>query len=172
MPIKLLREYAIGTDIDFSLFDPSGTNLVTTAIHAVGDTKISIDGAAENDTINGFTNINQGYRLTLDAAEVTGKSMRIPIVDQTPSKVWLDDYIVVETYGHTNAMHPFSTLDTLIDGVTVEHIHELLMAMANGRFKKDTPTTDDITFYKRDNSTPLTVVHVDDQTGERTRLSP
>jgi len=172
MSIKLLREYGVGTIIDFALFDPPGANLIATAVHAAGDTKISIDGASENPTINGFVNVDQGYRIALDAAEVTGKSMRIPIVDQDPSKVWLDDFILIETYGHALAMHQFATLNMLIDGVTVEHIHELLMAMANGRFLKDTPTTNDITFYKRDNLTPLTVVHVDDQTGERTRLSP
>lgn len=172
MPIKLLREYAVGTTIDFSLFDPSGANLISTPIHTVGDTKISIDGAAEGNTINGFVNIGQGYRITLDAAEVTGKSMRIPIVDQDASKVWLDNFIIIETYGHANAMHQFSSLNTLVDGVTIEMIHEFLMAMANGNFTKDVPAAGDITFWKRDGVTPLFVIHVDENNGTRTRLSP
>jgi len=171
MPIKLLREYGVGTVVDFSLFDPSGINLTTDAVHVVGDTRISIDGTDEGNTINGFTNVDQGYRIAFDASEVTGKSMRIPIVDQDATKIWLDDFIIIETYGHELAMHPFATLDTLIDGISVETVYELLMAMVNGRFAKGVPTIGDITFYKRDNVTPLTVVNVDENTGERTRLS-
>jgi len=172
MPMKLLRRYATASVIDFSLFDPTGVNLITTAIHATGDTKISIDGGSESNTINGFILVDQGYRLTLDAAELTGKSMRIPIVDQTDPKVWLDDFIIIETYGDQNAMHQFVDSNTIIDGVTVESINEFLMAMANGRFLKDTPSSGDITFYKRDNVTPLFVVHVDEDSGERTRITP
>lgn len=60
------------------------------------------------------------------------------------------------------------TLDTLVDGVTVRNIFELSMAMANGRYKINEPITGQITFYKRDNSTVLTVVSVTDD--ERVRL--
>lgn len=172
MPIKLMREYGVGTNIDFSLFDPSGINLISTAVHEAGDTNISIDGAAEDPTINGFTNVDQGYRLALDAAEVTGKSMRIPIVDQTGTKVWLDDFLIIETYGHANAMHPFATLNTLVDGISIQDVNEYLMAMANGNFAKGVPTIGDITFYKRDGVTPLFVVNIDEDNGTRTRLSP
>ena len=171
MPQKVFRKYGVLTTIDFTLFDSTGSNFVSGATHVIGDTKISIDGTAEGNTINGFTSVGSGYRIALDASEVTGKSIRLPIIDQ-PAKAWRDDALIIETYGHANAMHQFADLTTLIDGVTVEHIHELLMAMVNGRFLKDTPTGDDITFYKRDNTTVLTVVHINDSTGERTRLSP
>jgi hypothetical protein len=59
-------------------------------------------------------------------------------------------------------------LNSTIDGITLENIFEILMAMANGYFVKDFPTTGDITFYKRNNSTVLFTVHV--STSERTRL--
>jgi len=59
-------------------------------------------------------------------------------------------------------------LTSTIDGVTTETVLEYIQAMANGRFLKHVPVANDITFYKRDNTTPLFVVHVTDT--ERTRL--
>jgi hypothetical protein len=56
-----------------------------------------------------------------------------------------------------------------VDGVVLSTWAELMQAMVNGRFKKDTPTTGQITIYKRDNTTPLTIVNVTDT--ERTRIS-
>jgi len=50
-------------------------------------------------------------------------------------------------------------LTDTVDGVAVSMILELMMAMANGRFKKDFPTEGDYTFYKRDNETVLFVVN-------------
>jgi len=172
MPVKMLREYGLGTTVDFSLFDPYGVSIISTPVWVSGDTNISIDGASEQPTINGFVNVDQGFRITFDAAEITGKSMRIPIVDQDVTKVWLDDFILIETYGHELAMHPFATLNTLIDGIAVQDVNEYLMAMANGAFTKGVPVAGDITFYKRDGVTPLFVVHVDENNGMRTRISP
>ena len=56
-----------------------------------------------------------------------------------------------------------------VDGVTLTIWAELIQAMVNGRFKKDTPSVGQITFYKRDNSTVLTIVSTSDT--ERTRIS-
>lgn len=56
-----------------------------------------------------------------------------------------------------------------IDGMQISYVYELIAAAANGRFKKDEPSVGKITFYKRDNSTVLTVVTVTDV--ERTRDS-
>jgi len=53
------------------------------------------------------------------------------------------------------------------DGVAFSDIQEMVMAMVNGRFKINEPETGKITFYKRDNTTPLFVVTVTDY--ERTR---
>jgi len=172
MPLKLLRRYGVGCVIDFDLFDPTGINLLPGAVHASGDTLISIDGASETPTINGFTSVGGGYRMAFDASEMTGQSMRINIVDQDPTKVWLDDFVIIETYGHANAMHQFIDTQTLIDGVTFEQMLEFLMAMANGNFEKGVPTAGDITFFKRDGTTPAFVINVNENDGTRTRLSP
>jgi len=172
MPQKIFRKYGVSTTIDFTLSDPTGIDIITTAVHVSGDTNISIDGAAEKVTVNGFINVDQGYRITLEASEMIGKSIRVPTVDQTASKIWKDETLIIETYGHIDAQHQIPDLLTLIDGVTVEHINELLMAMVNGQFEKNVPADGDITFFKRDNTTPLTVIHVDEDDGIRTRISP
>ena len=60
----------------------------------------------------------------------------------------------------------FSLTDT-VDGVSVSQIYQLAMCMVEGRFKKDYPTTGDITFFKQNNVDVLFKVHVTDT--ERTR---
>lgn len=71
---------------------------------------------------------------------------------------------ILSAIGNIDAL----SLDSVVDGVTLRKIFELSMAMVDGRYKIDTPTTGSITFYKRDNVTVLTVVNVTD--GERVRL--
>lgn len=63
----------------------------------------------------------------------------------------------------------FNLTDT-IDGVTVRDILEFELARVNGRYKLNEPDPGKITFYKRDNLTPIFIVQV--TTTERTRVSP
>jgi len=58
--------------------------------------------------------------------------------------------------------------DELIDGESVSYILELIMAIANGRYDINVPTNGSITFTKRDNVTPLTVVKLTDINRTRT----
>jgi hypothetical protein len=60
------------------------------------------------------------------------------------------------------------SLDNIVDGVVLREIFALIKSWVNGRFTVDTGTGD-VTFYKHDNVTPLTVVHVTETT--RTRIS-
>ena len=59
-------------------------------------------------------------------------------------------------------------LSTLVDGIPLGTIQELLMAMMDGRILKDDPEVGDLTFYKRDNSTILTITRSTET--ERTRV--
>lgn len=59
--------------------------------------------------------------------------------------------------------------DETIDGETASYIFELMMAIANGRYAIDVPASNKVTFYKRDNTTPLTIVSLTNT--ERTRDS-
>jgi hypothetical protein len=54
------------------------------------------------------------------------------------------------------------------DGVALSDMCELVAAMVNGRYKINTPSDGDVTFYKRNSSTTLFVVHL--TTTERTRV--
>lgn len=60
------------------------------------------------------------------------------------------------------------SLSSVVDGVTLSDIYEIIMAFTNGRFAVNTPSTGNITFYKRDNVTVLYIVNV--TTLGRTRL--
>jgi len=69
----------------------------------------------------------------------------------------------------TGLISNFYPNSSTVDGVTYDYIFEVVASFVNGRYALDTPGPCDITFYKRDNLTPLTIVHVA-QSG-RTRLS-
>ena len=56
------------------------------------------------------------------------------------------------------------------DGITQAMLIEIASAMVNGKYALNTPGAGDITFYERDNVTPLTVVNV--TASGRTRVSP
>jgi len=107
MPERVLRKYGEEAVIDFTLFQNDGIRFQTDASHVAGDTKISKDEAAEVDTSNSFVDIGTGYSLTLDSDEMQAKRLFLPIVDQgTPQ--WRDEYIMVETFGHTDAQQAFN----------------------------------------------------------------
>lgn len=107
MPERVWRKYGELAIIDFTLFETGGVNFNSDATHDTGDTKISKDEGGEINTTNGFVDNGTGFSLTLTAAETTARRVFVPIVDQY-NKQWLDDYIMVETYGHTSAMHAFN----------------------------------------------------------------
>ena len=103
------REYAVSATIDFELYDVAGATLQTAAAHAAGDTKIMKDEGAEGNTTNGFTDEGQGYSIVLTAAEMSAKRIVIYVVDQTGPPVWIDQVLIIETYGQTSsAQHDYS----------------------------------------------------------------
>lgn len=116
MPQKYLRKYNEATTIDFVLFEPDGVDIEDAASFASGDLKIMKDEAAEANTSNLPTDEGQGYSLALTATEMQAARIVIYIVDQTASKVWLDEYLIIETYGDTGAQHDFNAaLNDLAD---------------------------------------------------------
>lgn len=263
MALKILRKYGVSATINFALFQPDGTAFKVDAVHTANDTTIMKNEGAEVNTTNGFVDEGTGYSIVLTATEMQAARIVIYISDQTvgPDE-WLDDYVVVETFGHASAQFPeypadvekwngvavatpdvagypvitikddtgstqvarvgadgdtletlsdqvdgvqtdvdtllvdtgviedkidivdgnvdaivaklpsgiISDLDlaTVIDGITLEESIELVQAMVDGRILKDTPEIGDLTFYKRDNSTILTITRTTDT--ERIRL--
>lgn len=112
-----LRKYGVEATLNFQLFETDGVDFKTDAAHAAGDTTIMKDEGAEANTTNGFVDEGQGYSLVLAAAEMQAARIVVYVVDAA-AKVWLDTAIVVETYGHANAMHAFD-LDTATQSVDV-----------------------------------------------------
>jgi len=101
-----LRKYGVETTIPFVLFETDGVNFKADASHASGDTKIMKDEGGEANTANGFADEGQGYSITLSETEMQAARIVIYVVDQG-TKTWLDTALVIETYGHANAMHAF-----------------------------------------------------------------
>ncbi|MCK5132398.1 MAG: hypothetical protein KAR40_09650 [Candidatus Sabulitectum sp.] len=113
-----LRKYGEAATIDFDLFEVTGVDFRTDAVHASGDTVIMKNEAAEASTTNGFTDEGSTYSIVLTATEMQAARIKIIIIDQTATKVWLDTTITIETYGHASAQHAFD-LDTAVPGVDV-----------------------------------------------------
>lgn len=76
---------------------------------AAGDVQISKDDGAFTNlatlptvTPSGETSV----KISLSAAELTCKRAAIRFIDQTGTKEWEDQEIIIETYGHASAQHP------------------------------------------------------------------
>lgn len=112
-----LRKYNAETKINFVLWGTTGVDLKSDAAHASGDTKIMKNEENEANTENGFVDEGQGYSITLTATEMQAARIVIYVVDQG-TKAWLDDVIVVETYGHSSAQHAVDLDDGVRAGLT------------------------------------------------------
>lgn len=134
---------------------------------------------AKLDTIAGDTDVINDIDTDVGSllSGLTAVSGKIDIIDTNVDTVLTDTGAIetkVDTVDDKVEAVALAVADCLkgtdtIDGKSVNHIFELVMAMANGRFKRDFPEVGDITFYKRDNATVLTVVNNSDT--ERTRVS-
>jgi len=116
-----LRKYGVETTINFQLYDTDGASFQTGAAHAAGDSVIMKDEGAEANTTNAFTDEGTGYSLVLSATEMQAARIVVYVADQTSPAIWIDEAIVVETYGNASAMHAFD-LDTATQDVNVAQI--------------------------------------------------
>lgn len=102
------REYGVGTTVTFPLYEyDDGKDMRTNATHASGDTKIMKDEGAWANTTNGFVSESDGmYSLALTATEMQCARLTLKIVDQDATKLWLDQIVEIETFGHASAQFP------------------------------------------------------------------
>ena len=107
----ILGKYNQAKTITFDLVAPDGVDLIINATFAAGDLKIMKDEGVEANTANLPTDEGTGYSLVLTAAEMSAARIRIYIIDQTATKIWLDTSLGLETYGNASAEHAFD-LDT------------------------------------------------------------
>jgi len=72
---------------------------------AAGDVKVSIDGGAQANIAALPTYSNGDWAFVLSTGELTGKAIRVRIVDAA-TKAVQDDGFNIETFGNTSAMYP------------------------------------------------------------------
>jgi hypothetical protein len=116
-----LRKYGVEATIDFQLYEIDGASFKTDAVHAAGDSVIMKDEGAQTNTTNSFTDEGTGYSIVLSAIEMQAARIVVYVADQTSPAVWIDEAIVIETYGNASAMHAFD-LDTATQDVNVVQI--------------------------------------------------
>ncbi len=105
------RKYATGTGADIIIpipkADSSDFAIAADWTPAIGDVKISKDGgaAANIGTLPVFVT-NIGWKFVFTNEELTAKRINVNVVDAA-TKVIKDQHLIIETYGHASAMHPF-----------------------------------------------------------------
>lgn len=110
-----LRKYGVETILNFYLFEADGVNFRVDAVDGGSDCNIRKDQGADATCVNDFVDEGIGYSLTVTATEMEGAELTLPIIDSV-TKVWLDEILKVETYGHASAMHSLDLDDA--DGST------------------------------------------------------
>ena len=102
------RKYGEQTEIFFPLYETGTDNFYGASSIDSGNIYISIDGLTDsvkisNNAASKYSNDMIGiYSLTLDASEMTGKSIQVRISDTSAYK---DTFIAIETYGDDSARH-------------------------------------------------------------------
>ena len=81
--------------------------------------------------------------------------------------VQTDVTTIVNALPSSGKLSNFNPATGTVDGTTYDYIYQLIMAMVNGKFVKDLPSSGYITFYKRNDSDVLTIVN--DTSTQRTR---
>lgn len=105
--MEVWRKYGEATTILFPLIDYGATDFESTPVtFASGDTQLSKDEAAfANAGSNPAHEGNGIYSLALTAAEMQAARISITVIDQTATKEWEDQSIIITTYGHESAQH-------------------------------------------------------------------
>jgi hypothetical protein len=115
------RKYGVEATLPFTLIDRAGADLETGATFAAGDLKIMKDEGAETNTTNLPTDEGTGYSLVLTATEMQAARVAVYIVDQTAPKIWVDDLLIIDSYGNASAQHAFD-LDTALQSANMASI--------------------------------------------------
>lgn len=108
------RLYATAATLDFCLWEPDGTDLMTTASIAAGEVKVALDEGAEANCSNGsgacVTDEGSCYSISLTSSEMTASRVYVTLID-TATKTFLDQCLIIETYGHASAQHTTPAVD-------------------------------------------------------------
>jgi len=100
------RKYGEATTITFPLIDFSKTDFEAGVTIAAGDAKISKDeGAFANVGASDLfvDETNGQYSVAVTDTQMQAARIVIHIIDQTATKEWEDQAVIIETYGHDSA---------------------------------------------------------------------
>ena len=97
--MEVNRRYGIQTTVYFPLIDAGAVDFESTPVtFAAGDTQRSLDGAAfANNTNNPAHEGNGIYSLVLTATEMAAQYIVVTVIDQTATKEWEDQAIIIST---------------------------------------------------------------------------
>ncbi len=112
------RKYGVQTTLHFTLIEIDGVNFRVDAADGGADLAIMKDEGAEVTCVNDFADEGTGYSIVVTATEMEAKEILIYAVDQSGTKVWLDDTLKIETYGNAAAMHAMDFDDAVRGGMT------------------------------------------------------
>jgi len=121
--MALQRKFNTATTIYFPVILAGAADFDTSDVFADSDIQFSVDGGVFVATGTKQPTHEGGgvYSLPIAAAEVNGKDTVIRIVDQTATKVFEDQLVLVETYGNTDAQHAFD-LDSVAPDVNIASV--------------------------------------------------
>ena len=108
--IALLRKYATATVAATHIRIPiikAGTQDFAESgdwTPVAADTKISKDGGSQNNLATAPSYVNGAWQFEFTVAELTAKYIIVQVVDAA-AKAVEDQAILIETYGHVDAMH-------------------------------------------------------------------
>ena len=93
------EKYGTETTVYFPLVDKDATDFEATPVTiASGDAMISKDGGAFASTTNNFAHEGNGiYSLVLTATEMEATKIVVTIIDQTATKEWEDQAVLIQT---------------------------------------------------------------------------
>lgn len=160
-----LKKYGTNGTIDFSLYDSTGSAILTSAVFISGCSVISLDEGTSANTCNLPVVRSNGFSLTLSASELNCKRAYVKLVDSQ----WLATSFVIETYSSSASEHgdlASGLMHRLVDTVPLEIIFENLLSLISGQVDKD---GDQYSWKKRDNSTNAFVTSA--ASGQRIRVS-
>ena len=105
MPQYFQRPYGRAATVDFTLFEADGVDFRTDATVGTADLFVMKDEGTEANATNAATDEGRGYSLVLTATEMSAARVTVYVEDQTATKVWLDETLVIETTNHPSATH-------------------------------------------------------------------
>jgi hypothetical protein len=101
-----VREYGVATTITFGLYETDGVSVKTGATDGGSDVTIAKNEGTPATATNDFAEIGTTtgmYKLDLTATEMEAARVTITIVDQSGTKVFGDQVVVIDTHSHASA---------------------------------------------------------------------